>query len=602
VVTNGGSTVGYVAKLTITSLADASQNGYEYRAVFTNAVSSATTNAATLTVLTSETDITNWDFNQYVTSDGSGPNDKTGLGNGYTNSPAPTGGVVDLGTATPIGMTLPYLAADPATGTNGNGAVPAGDVSSSPGALNPSFKENTWRIRSGATSTTGGTPANGWSNLAPEYTQGVQFSAPTTGYQKIYVTLDWYSTTSGILDAQPQYTVDGTTWINLGPQVQAVSNDFYGTTASGGPVPLVFDVSSIAAASNNPNFGIRLVSAWNPLLPTVTSLQYTDGTFTSSSVVTHGQYANAALVGNPAGPAPYNGSKGNWRFDNIEVHGVVVSGLPAWLASNSIANWNSSTHSLVVSGASTIIGDPGTDEPNITFTGSGSTLTINTGTVRTVNIGSLAVTGGNSVVMTSGTTTHVLIDQGVLTTSAGNTVDIGNNFLDLQSATLSSVTSELLAKTLISSDTTAGNLGAIGAIVNGTDFSSSNPFDTVTPGATDVLVRYTYLGDANLDGQVDGSDYTKVDLGFTNALTGWANGDFNYDNHIDGSDYTLIDNAFNTQGSQLKPAAQIASQFAVAIPTNNVFSSTAITNWSDWQKKEKASPVATLLDMPNQSI
>jgi hypothetical protein len=35
-----------------------------------------------------------------------------------------------------------------------------------------------------------------------------------------------------------------------------------------------------------------------------------------------GVYANAALVGSPAGPAPYNGSKGNWRFDNIVFHGT----------------------------------------------------------------------------------------------------------------------------------------------------------------------------------------------------------------------------------------------------------------------------------------
>jgi hypothetical protein len=72
-----------------------------------------------------------------------------------------------------------------------------------------------------------------------------------------------------------------------------------------------------------------------------------------------------------------------------------------------------------------------------------------------------------------------------------------------------------------------------------------------------VLVKYTYYGDANLDGQVDGSDYTKIDNGFNNHLTGWINGDFNYDGAVDGSDYTLIDNAFNTQSASI--AASIAS-------------------------------------------
>jgi hypothetical protein len=74
---------------------------------------------------------------------------------------------------------------------------------------------------------------------------------------------------------------------------------------------------------------------------------------------------------------------------------------------------------------------------------------------------------------------------------------------------------------------------------------------------TDVLVKYTYFGDANLDGVVDGSDYTLIDNGYHNKLTGWGNGDFNYDGVVDGSDYTLIDNAYNQDYAS--PAAAIAS-------------------------------------------
>jgi parallel beta-helix repeat protein len=54
-------------------------------------------------------------------------------------------------------------------------------------------------------------------------------------------------------------------------------------------------------------------------------------------------------------------------------------------------------------------------------------------------------------------------------------------------------------------------------------------------------------GDANNDGVVDGSDYSLIDNGFNNHLTGWHNGDFDNNGVIDGSDYTLIDNEFNTQ-------------------------------------------------------
>ena len=76
---------------------------------------------------------------------------------------------------------------------------------------------------------------------------------------------------------------------------------------------------------------------------------------------------------------------------------------------------------------------------------------------------------------------------------------------------------------------------------------------SATPAPSDILVKYTYFGDANLDGHVDGSDYTLIDNGYNTRttgapLTGWFNGDFNYDGRVDGSDYTLIDNAFNCKG------------------------------------------------------
>ena len=87
--------------------------------------------------------------------------------------------------------------------------------------------------------------------------------------------------------------------------------------------------------------------------------------------------------------------------------------------------------------------------------------------------------------------------------------------------------------------------------------STAGTFDGQTVAAGDVEVKYTYYGDANLDGRVDGSDYSRIDNGYLSHLAGWQNGDFNYDGVINGSDYTLIDNAFNKQGPQI--AAEIAA-------------------------------------------
>jgi hypothetical protein len=111
-------------------------------------------------------------------------------------------------------------------------------------------------------------------------------------------------------------------------------------------------------------------------------------------------------------------------------------------------------------------------------------------------------------------------------------------------------------------DTT--HLHAVGVILNDNGTNSSTAlytsFDGTTTPQGDVLVKYTYYGDANLDGKVDGTDYGRIDNGYLNNLTGWFNGDFNYDGVIDGSDYTLIDNAYNTQGAQV--SSQIATSSA----------------------------------------
>ena len=123
----------------------------------------------------------------------------------------------------------------------------------------------------------------------------------------------------------------------------------------------------------------------------------------------------------------------------------------------------------------------------------------------------------------------------------------------------------------ILSSTAAGDLlHTLGVVTN-----STAAFDGTTLVTTDVAVKYTYYGDANLSGTVDGSDYNLIDVGFGSHATTWQGGDFNYDGHVDGSDYSLIDNAFNLQGATLaatvgnqitQASAEIASGSAVAVP------------------------------------
>ena len=235
--------------------------------------------------------------------------------------------------------------------------------------------------------------------------------------------------------------------------------------------------------------------------------------------------------------------------------------------------------------------------------GTGNITTINkVGTGNLTLSGSNSYTGGTNVmagIMTFASATAyppqtaLVISQGAQITVANHgansdyipiisslsnsgTIDVTNNGLDLQNGSISTVNSQVgaaynngawngtnsssgvITSTLAASDTT--HLTAVGVATN------LSTFEGLSVPSSDVLVKYTYYGDANLDGVVDGSDYSLIDSGFITQATGWQNGDFNYDGVVNGSDYTLIDNAFNTQGSQV--AAQIAAPTAAvaAVP------------------------------------
>ncbi len=121
----------------------------------------------------------------------------------------------------------------------------------------------------------------------------------------------------------------------------------------------------------------------------------------------------------------------------------------------------------------------------------------------------------------------------------------------------------LTALGVISNDLAINGLGGTGAFV--TSFAG-RPVDENA-----VLVKYTWFGDANLDGVVDDTDYSLIDNGFGNSLTGWVNGDFNYDGTIDDTDYSLIDGAFGNQNGQLLTAEFLAmreAQFGEAYVAN----------------------------------
>ena len=159
------------------------------------------------------------------------------------------------------------------------------------GVTSPVGINNGWRVR-------GQNPGNGWNLAAPQYTQGAQFNVSTVGHTNIVFQFDWFCTNQGVRDLQVQYTTDGSTWTNVGPLQVAVPNAYINQ------ITINFAALGITSVENNPNFGIRPLSAYDP-------------TYTGAGAPT---YTSASLSSDyPPVPVVYNNNSGNWRFDEVKV-------------------------------------------------------------------------------------------------------------------------------------------------------------------------------------------------------------------------------------------------------------------------------------------
>jgi hypothetical protein len=92
----------------------------------------------------------------------------------------------------------------------------------------------------------------------------------------------------------------------------------------------------------------------------------------------------------------------------------------------------------------------------------------------------------------------------------------------------------------------SGGLTALGIAeasqVLGLSGTQTAVWSAQTVDSSSLLIKYTYAGDANLDGKLNIDDYVRIDSSITNSLNGWWNGDFNYDGKLNVDDYLIIDN------------------------------------------------------------
>ena len=101
---------------------------------------------------------------------------------------------------------------------------------------------------------------------------------------------------------------------------------------------------------------------------------------------------------------------------------------------------------------------------------------------------------------------------------------------------------------IISSDLQAGGEGAGTYGIGYAD--SADPGNPANLPSGTIEIMYTLLGDANLDGKVNGTDFTLMATSFNQSGKSWDQGDFNYDGDVNGSDFVLLAENFNQFASQ----------------------------------------------------
>lgn len=120
-------------------------------------------------------------------------------------------------------------------------------------------------------------------------TAGISAMVSTNGYNNIIVTYDRKGSNTASRWEQFEYTIDGSNWVSLG------NNNGLTTNVPGGTLWPTTTYNLPATANNNPNFGLRMVSIFQP---STTAYQPIGTTY---------------------------GVNGTWRFDNLTVSGTAIT-------------------------------------------------------------------------------------------------------------------------------------------------------------------------------------------------------------------------------------------------------------------------------------
>ena len=203
----------------------------------------------------------------------------------------------------------------------------------------------------------------------------------------------------------------------------------------------------------------------------------------------------------------------------------------------------------------------------------GSTIVSN----GTLEIGASGGLGDGAVSVTGGKL-QLAANTGLaqitsLATSGNGTFDVNNNHVIITYGSGPDPIASIAA--MIATGFNTGHWNGAGGIIstaaasNGASYGlgyadGDDPQAAATGLASGMIeIKYTLLGDADLNGIVNGIDFGILAANFNKGITGWDEGDFNYDNIVNGLDFGDLAANFNKGASGADAFAALES-FAAA--------------------------------------
>ncbi|MGD0388819.1 MAG: hypothetical protein ABSC42_07685 [Tepidisphaeraceae bacterium] len=210
-----------------------------------------------------------------------------------------------------------------------------------------------------------------------------------------------------------------------------------------------------------------------------------------------------------------------------------------------------------------------------------STVNVNSGTLTfaavmggSVNLGTLSVANGAAAMITAATTqSPTTLKVSSLSIAANGVLDVTNNEVILTYAggadPIGTIAGYIRsgynggawnAKGIISSEAQTPTNGLWYGVGYADSADAANPAGL---SSGQIEVKYTLIGDANLDGVVNGADLAIASTNFNHGVTNWDQGDFYYTGVVNSPDLAAVAANYN-QGISLPAVAASAAEPVVA--------------------------------------